>query len=222
MKTILLILAALLLSGLPLAGSSRHQTTRKTTYDLPAPCTRGGMALNEALARRRSARAFSMQALSDAQLAQLCWAAQGVTDEEGYRTAPSAGALYPIELLIATADGVGHYRPRKHQIEWRTRQDRRSTLQRHALDQTSVGAAPACFIIVANIDRSAAKYGQRAERYCMLEAGNVCQNLLLQATALGLVGVPIGAFDDANIAGDLDLRDRQRPFYLVPIGHSDE
>ncbi len=185
---------------------------------LPDPRTRGGMSLTAALVERRSVRAFSARGLSTAELGQLCWAGQGVTSEAGYRVAPSAGALYPIELFVATADGVGQYDPAKHQLVWRRAEDLRATLQEHALDQSAVGAAPACFVIVADIPRTAKKYGQRAERYCILEAGHVCQNILLQATALGLAGVPIGAFEDAKIARDLDLPESQRAYYLVPVG----
>lgn len=186
---------------------------------LPPPVA-GKMALEDAIRQRRSVRQFEAKALTRQQVAQLCWAAQGITEKDrGLRAAPSAGALYPIELYVVTPDGVGHYRPREHALEPCVEGDRRPAVREAAGDQESIGQAGACFVIAAEIARTAKKYGQRAERYCLLEAGHVAQNLLLQATALGLGGVPIGAFDDDRVAEAIRLPSGQRVLYLVPIGH---
>lgn len=185
---------------------------------LPAPQIRGTMSLEEAIAARRSVREFSDRPLTRAELGQLCWASQGLTGAER-RAAPSAGALYPIELYVVTAEGVAHYRPGEHRLEPHQAGDLRAALRRAALDQDTVTQAPACIVIAAEPARTARKYSTRAERYCLLEAGHVAQNLLLQATALGLAGVPVGAFQDEAVAAALKLPPEQRVLYLVPIGH---
>ncbi len=188
--------------------------------DLPPPVLTGSMAVEEAIARRRSVREFASTPLTLAQISQLCWAGQGITDRpRGYRAVPSAGALFPVELYIVTADGVDLYHPAGHKLERHLAGDVRPALQRAALDQEAVGHAPTCLVITAVPERSARKYGGRAERYCFIEAGHVAQNVLLQATALGLAGVPLGAFQDDEVAQVLSLPGNHRVLYLVPIGY---
>ena len=187
---------------------------------LPTPVLAGRMSLEEALAGRRSVREFTDQPLSLAQIAQLCWAGQGITDpDRGFRASPSAGALYPIELYVVTADGVDHYRPAEHAVVRIIPGDVRPALQRAALEQQPVGDAPACVVIAAVVQRCARKYARRAERYCYIEAGHVAQNILLQATTLHLGGVPIGAFEDDKVAALLKLPKSHRVLYLLPIGY---
>ncbi len=178
------------------------------------------MALAEALSGRRSWRQFSAKPLSLQQVAQLCWAAQGITDDvQGYRTTPSAGALYPITVFVVDASGVCEYEPGRHALRPARAGDLRRQLQAAALDQPCVGEAPLCLVITIAVARSASKYGSRAERYCLLEAGHLTQNVLLQATALGLAGVPVGAFEDRSVAEALGLPPSLRPVYLVPLGY---
>jgi SagB-type dehydrogenase family enzyme len=186
---------------------------------LPPPVTKGAMSLEEALAARRSVRQFAPTPLTIEQVGQLCWAAQGVTDpKRGLRTAPSAGATYPLELYVATTDGVRRYVPAGHTLERYRDKDIRSALQRAALGQGSVGEAPAVFILTAVTRRTEQKYGNRAQRYVDTEAGHAGQNILLQAVALGLGAVPVGAFDDADVAKALQLPADQTPLYLIPVG----
>ncbi len=92
-------------------------------------------------------------------------------------------------------------------------------MQEAALEQDSVGQAPACMVITAVVERTARKYGRRAQRYCFIEAGHVAQNILLQATALQLAGVPVGAFEDQKIASVLKLPQTHRVLCLLPVGH---
>jgi SagB-type dehydrogenase family enzyme len=187
---------------------------------LPAPALAGRMSLEEAIAHRRSVREFTPEPLTPAEIAQLCWAGQGVTEPgSGYRAVPSAGALFPVELYVVTAEGVDHYLPKGHRLERHLAGDRRQALQAVALHQEAVGEAPACVVIAAVVERTARKYGERAERYCLIEAGHVAQNILLQATALHLAGVPVGAFEDKDVAKVLDLPKDQRVLYLVPVGN---
>jgi len=187
---------------------------------LPAPMTVGRMSVEEAIARRRSLRQFSDRRLSVEQIAQLCWAGQGITDPvRKFRASPSAGALYPMEMYVVTAEGVDHYGPADHSLTRMIAGDIRPGLQSASFGQAPVGDAPACVVLAAVVQRSARKYRQRAERYCLLEAGHVAQNILLQATALELGGVTIGAFADAEVATLLKLPKDHSVLYLLPIGH---
>lgn len=187
---------------------------------LPPAETLGGMALTETLARRRSQREFGARRPSPAQLGQLCWAAQGITDEGGQRrTAPSAGALYPITVYVVDPDGVSAYIPQRHALRPALSGDRRPELRDAAGGQPWVGTAPVCVVLTADVGHTAGRYGARAERYCLLEAGHVAQNVLLQATALGLVGVPVGAFDEGRVSAALRLPSNLRPLYLIPLGY---
>ena len=188
---------------------------------LPRPRIKGGSSLEDNLARRRSVRSYTDQNLTIEEIGQLLWAVQGITDATwGLRSAPSAGALYPLEIFVVLPVGVYHYEPAHHQVTRTISADLRPSLQNAALGQEAIGQAPAVFIIAAVYERTAIKYGQRAARYVHLEAGHACQNLLLQATALGLAGVPIGAFYDDKVANALKFEKNITPVYLVPIGHS--
>lgn len=190
------------------------------TVRLPAPAQKGRLSFEEALARRRSVREFVPQPLTDQELSQLLWAAQGITDAAGHRTAPSAGALYPLELYVATASGFYQYEPRGHQLHRRSERDLRPTIFRAALEQESIMQAPAVFVIAAVYERTMRKYGEaRSPRYVHLEAGHAAQNLLLEAVALGLGTVPLGAFYDARVQKALALPGDHEPLYLIPVGH---
>ncbi len=187
---------------------------------LPRPQRAGGMSLAEALARRRSVREFSGRQLSWEQVGQLLWAAQGISSADGLRTAPSAGALYPLELYVATEAGLHHYQPSSHKLQGRLRTDVRPGLSRAALGQSAIAEAPAIFVIAAEYGRTARKYGAaRSSRYVQLETGHAAQNLLLEAVALGLGGVPIGAFQDEEVRRIMQLPRSQDPVYLLAIGY---
>jgi SagB-type dehydrogenase family enzyme len=187
---------------------------------LPEPSLKGAMSVEEALAARRSVRAYADRALSDEHLGQLLWAAQGITHKErGLRTAPSAGALYPIEIYVFTGDGVFHYSPHDHTLTQMKAGDQRAALATAALGQGSVRTNGAVILIAADYARTATKYGDRAKQYVDIEVGCVCQNVLLQATALGIVGVPVGAYNDADVKRVAALPDEQTPLLLVPLGY---
>ncbi len=187
---------------------------------LPPPQRSGHMSLEETLARRRSVREFTSKPLSDHQISQLVWAAQGITHAEGLRTAPSAGALYPLELYVASSAGFYLYDPQHHELQRRSSRDVRSALYEAALKQEAVRQASAVFVISAVYSRTAQKYGNaRAPRYVHMEAGHAAQNLLLEAVALGLEAVPVGAFDDAQVEKVLGLPTEEQPLYLIPAGY---
>ena len=189
---------------------------------LPSAHTTGGLSLVEAIAMRRSVRDFADQQLSNGEIAQLLWATQGETDPRGFRAAPSAGALYPLEIYLVTREGLFHYEPGGHSLTRLREDDLRDALWRVGLHQDSLRQAAAVVVMTAVIERTAVRYGERAERYVLLEAGHAAQNLLLQAVALDLAAVPIGAFDDQGVQAALSLPQDHAPIYLIPIGHPAE
>lgn len=186
---------------------------------LPTPRLTGETSLEEALATRRSVREFTDQRLTWDEVSQLLWAAQGTTDPRGLRTAPSAGALYPLEVYAVLPEGAYHYLAEQHTVEPVSEEDLREDLWQAGLEQDALRQAPAVFVIAAVYERTEAKYGERAERYVEMEAGHAAQNLLLQAVALDLGAVPIGAFHDDQVGAALGLPVDHRPLYLIPVGH---
>ena len=187
--------------------------------DLPDPRLQGARSLEEILAARRSLREFADEPLTDIEISQLLWATQGVTDPAGLRAAPSAGALYPLEVYVARSSGLYHFQPARHELTRLNDKDLRQAIHGAALAQDSLAEAPVVFVITAVYARTQAKYGARAERYVHMEAGHAAQNLLLQAAALDLGGVPIGAFNDNRVSEIVGLPKNEAPLYLIPIGH---
>lgn len=191
---------------------------------LPAPTAKGDVSVEEVLQRRRSVRDYSDGPLSLAEISQLLWAAQGITDGQGHRTAPSAGALYPLELFLVAgnvngvADGVYHYQVDRHGLAAKASNDVRAALAKAAFTQDWIESAAAIVVIAAAYERTAGKYGKRAHRYVDMEAGHAAQNLFLQAEALGLGSVVVGAFDDDQVAVAVDLPPGISPLILMPIG----
>ncbi len=214
---------AVLLLVAPLATACAREspmTTQLASVKLPSPSARSTMTLDEALDTRRSVRDFTPEALGPELVGQLLWAAQGITSTDGRRTAPSAGALYPLELYVVSGDGVFHYRPADHDLVSVSTRDVGGELAIAALDQEAVSDASIVIVIAADLARVAAKYGvERGERYALLEAGHAAQNVLLEAVALGLGAVPIGAFDDRVVSRVLGLPAALSPLYLIAIGH---
>jgi SagB-type dehydrogenase family enzyme len=209
-----------------LAGGGRHVMgeARAAALPLPPPQTTGGLAVEAAIAARRSVRRLGEETLKLAEVGQVLWAAQGLTDRRGYRAAPSAGALYPLELhLVAgSVDGLtaGTYRylPQEHALIRTVAADRREAIGEAALGQGFLRRAPALLAICALPARTAAKYGARSDRYVCLEAGHAAQNVCLQALSLGLGTVPVGAFRDEPLRSALALPGGEIPLYLMPLG----
>jgi SagB-type dehydrogenase family enzyme len=187
---------------------------------LPAPVLKGQMSLEETLVLRRSKRRFAHQSLNWEQISQLLWAAQGVTDEvNGFRTAPSAGALLPMEVYLAIEDGTYHYEPQGHEVEQTSTTDKRAEISRAAIGQPWVQEAAADIVVAAVYEKVSAVYGERAKRLIDIEAGHVAQNLHLQAVALGLGSVPIGAFNRDEVQKILALPGDHKPVYIVSVGY---
>lgn len=192
---------------------------------LPPPALTGKYSLESLLQHRRSQREFPDLALTIAQVGQLLWAAQGITHASGYRTAPSAGALYPLELYVVVGHvnglnkGIYHYQPADHTLLKTADGDVREALAGAALSQSSIEQAAAVIVFTAVIARTGKKYGKRAERYVNIEVGHAAENLYLQAESLGLATVDVGAFQDREVSRVLQLPVEHEPLLLMPIGH---
>ncbi|MCM8796286.1 MAG: SagB/ThcOx family dehydrogenase [Candidatus Omnitrophica bacterium] len=190
---------------------------------LPDPATKGKISLEEAILKRRSQRRFIARDLTFEQISQLLWAAQGITAKKGnhsLRSAPSAGALYPIEIYLLTKDGLYHYLPEGHRIEQLSSSDLRIPLANSAFGQGAIVQAPVNVVVCAVYRRVTSKYGERGRQYVDIEVGHVAQNLHLEATALGLGSVPIGAFDNSQVKKILSLGKEEEPVYIIPIGYT--
>ena len=207
-----------LLSCLLIEGSS---SMAKEEIKLPAPKLKSVMSVEEAIYKRRSKRDFLKKDLSLEQISQLCFSAQGKTEKSwGLRAAPSAGALYPLEIYLVKSDGVFHYIPEEHKLLSIVKGDRRDELAAAALGQSFIAEAPVDIVITAVYQRTRGKYGTRAERYVHIEAGHAAQNIHLQAVALGLGSVPIGAFFDEAVKSVLNLPKDHEPIYIIPVGYA--
>lgn len=191
---------------------------------LPKPRMEGPLALERALLERRSLRRCSRARLTLGEAAQLLWAAQGVTSKSGYRTAPSAGALYPLETFLCAGQvdrlgaGAYKYRPDRYDLLRLADGDARRGLADAALGQAWLREAPLTIALAGVFRRTTGRYQQRGIRYAWMEAGHAAQNILLQAAALGLGGVPVGAFDDRCVQRILRMGSEEEPLYLIPVG----
>jgi len=187
---------------------------------LPEPKVRGEVSVEEAIDARRSVRGYSSKELSLEQISQLLWACQGITDKrKALRASPSAGALYPLEIYLVKRDGIFHYIPEGHALEKVSDKDARGELAGAAYSQAFVAEAPADIIVTAVYERIMSKYGERGIRYTDMEAGHAAENVFLQAKALGLDSVAVGAFSDASVAGILGLPKDRKPLYILPVGY---
>jgi len=191
---------------------------------LPDPKLRGEISLEETLFKRRSVRDYAPRPLKLEDVSQLLWVAQGVTAEWGGRTAPSAGALYPLEsyLVVGNVENLSHgvyrYNPERHELVKVRDGDVREQLAAAALGQTCVKDGTINIVITAVYERTTWKYGERGVRYVHMEAGHAAQNIYLQATALNLGMVTVGAFHDDQIRNVLGLSQNESPLYVIPVG----
>jgi SagB-type dehydrogenase family enzyme len=196
--------------------------------ELPKPLLLGAVSLEEALNKRSSIRDYTGEPLSMKDLSQILWAAQGITRPEwGGRTTPSAGGTYPLELYVVVADrgvidlasGVYKYIPQRHTVLLVKAGDFSDELAIAALDQEWVSSASINIVIAAVFERTTERYGDRGVRYVHMEAGHADQNIYLQAAALDLGTVVIGAFHDDQVQKVASLQDNEKPLYIAPIGH---
>lgn len=200
---------------------------REKTMNLPQPERDGSVSVEQAVKQRRTTRSFAPAPLRLGALSQLLWAAQGITEPGGYkRAAPSAGALYPMDVYAVVGEdcvegleaGVYHYRPEDHAVSRVIRGDQRSGVARSALSQMWMAQAPVNLAVTAEYSRITGKYGKRGVRYAMIEAGHIGQNIFLQAEALGLKAGIVGAFRDSDLIKVLGIPGDHEPLVVMPVG----
>lgn len=196
----------------------------RDTIELPAPRMEGKMPVEAALAARRSIRRYRNDPLTLEETSQLLWSVQGITSPEGYRTAPSAGPCFPLETYLVTgtvdglAPGMYRYHPRGHRIELLFEGDIRDQLVAAAQGQRFIARAPVSLVFSACYERTTKRYGERGIRYVHMDVGHAGENLHIQAAAMGLGTVVVGAFTDAEVKRVLRLPAGEDPLYIMPVG----
>jgi SagB-type dehydrogenase family enzyme len=236
-KAIIVVIVILAVTGVafyvyyfstPTTSGSNPRVVQ-SVVNLPTPITSGQMSVETALQERRSVRTYSNQSLTLTDISQLLWAAQGITDSQNnFRTAPSGGHSYPLEVyLVAGSGGVNgletglyHYNPQKHQLEKLSGSDLRSNLSEIADGQPWVKNAPVDIVITGVYQTMFNKYGNNnvSVRFVQEEAGHVGQNIYLEATARGLATVALGSYDDAKVKVLLNLPTNESTMYIFPVG----
>jgi SagB-type dehydrogenase family enzyme len=208
---------------------------RQTVIKLPSPKVEGKVSLEETILKRRSVRRYRREPLDLSQLSQILWSAQGITGTAGMRAAPSAGATYPLEIFVVVGKqgvivreskqapqelqaGIYHYEVDSHSLSLHKLADLRPDLARATLDQEFIIEAPVDIIICALYNRTSYRYGRRGERYVHIEVGHVGENIHLQAVALGLATVEVGAFYDEEVSKVLGIEEQIKPLYIMPLG----
>jgi SagB-type dehydrogenase family enzyme len=192
------------------------------SFRLPEPRLSSKISVEEALSKRRSVRDYSEDSLGIEEISQLLWSAQGVTVKWGGRTAPSAGALYPLEIYVLAGKvkglkpGLYHYDPEKHVITKKVDGDLREKLTQASLDQDEITKAPATFVITAVYERTMKKYEERGIQYVHMEVGAAAENIYLQAETLNLGTVFMGAFEDDKVKKVLGIK--EEPLAIMPVG----
>ena len=219
-----IVMCLILSSASPGRCETMSPANSSKAIPLPEPRYAGNVSVEQAMRERRSVRSYKDAPLDMTEISQILWSAQGITSRRGFRTAPSAGALYPLELYLIAGNvknlpsGIYKYRPLDHALREIVSGDRRTDLSRAALRQGSIRKAPAVILFCAVYERTTGKYGQRGIRYVHMEVGHAAQNICLQAIALGLHTAVIGAFRDAQVRAIANLPADEEPLYFVPVG----
>ncbi|MCR4437725.1 MAG: SagB/ThcOx family dehydrogenase [bacterium] len=236
-----IFLVAGIVSVVPLAfggGKTAKQEAARmgegqAVISLPAPRFDSDCSVEKALRQRRSVRSYRPEPLTINELGQLLWAAYGITKEMplpaflrgGLRTAPSAGALYPLEIYVVVgevarlAPGIYRYESEGHALRKVSSGDSRNELAHAAWEQSFIAKAPAVLVYSAVFARTTGKYGERGRaRYVCMDLGHSAQNVYLQAEALGLGTCAVGAFDDEAVRKVMGLKSDEEPLYIMPVG----
>ena len=234
LRICIIISVTLMLLNHPGCGKSDDKVGAEPTPDnseiiqLPEPRLNSDVSLEESLYNRRSTRNYSNEPVTIQEVAQLLWAAQGITDAAGHRAAPSAVASYPLSIYIVAGnvpeimDGVYIYDPVDHSMKRSIDGDIRNELAVASMGQASVRQGAVSFVVTVDYGKMAARFGDKGERFGTLEAGHAAQKLCLQATALDLGLVTAGAIYDDQVVEVLDLPENLTPLYVIPVGRKIE
>lgn len=223
--TIIFGTALLFIMSIQITGNKPVQRYGSTdTVKLPEPKYNSKISIEKALLERRSVREYKNNSLALAEISQLLWASQGITDPRGFRTAPSAGALYPLEVYVVVGnvdnlpDGIYKYKPRGHELVLVAKGDKRDELCAAALRQASIKYSAAVIVFAAAYERTTKKYRERGIRYVHMEVGHAAQNIYLQSVSLNLGTLVVGAFNDREVKKVINMPDEEQPLYIMPVG----
>jgi SagB-type dehydrogenase family enzyme len=230
MKKFIALLLVLTLLVIMINGCTEGNATSAVGGDaveivLPQPAEDSDTSIEEALLGRRSIRDYSGEAITLEQLSQLLWAAQGITNPSGWRTAPSAGGLYPLKVYVVIGNvegvdaGIYEYEPGKHALKKIKDGDQRQSLMQAGLNQEWIGQGAIDIVITAVYEITTSKYGDRGVMYVHMEAGHATQNICLQAVGLKLGTVTVGAFENEKVQDVLGVPDDVVPLYIMPVGN---
>lgn len=210
----------------PMGAEREPKESINEKIKLPEPKYDSDISVEQALLERRSVRVYKDDPLTLTEVSQLLWAAQGITDPgKGFRTAPSAGALYPLEVYVVinntegVTKGVYKYKPPEHELVRIRNGNVRDELAVAALGQTWVGEGAIVIVFSAVYGRTTQKYGDSGIRYVHMEAGHAAQNVYLQAVSLNLGTVVVGAFKNDELRKILNMSDEEHPLYIMPVGN---
>jgi len=185
---------------------------------LPKPLLKGNKSLEECIYERESVRKYKDKVIEIEKISQILWAAQGKKGQK--RTVPSAGATYPLEIYVTLKNkGYFHYDFKNHVLKLINEEDMVNKLAEEAWNQKFIEEAYINILICADYSRTTQRYGERGIRYVYMEVGHCAQNIHLEAIALGLVSVPIGAFQDEGVKKVMNLPHNIDPLYIVPIAY---
>jgi len=221
---LIVILGAGCRNSAPPATEAQLFEAESLLVALPTPLYDSNISVEQALLERRSIREYRLEPLTLAEISQLLWAAQGITHPAGLRTAPSAGALYPLEIYLLAGNvtdlraAIYRYKPESHALILVAEGDQRPALCQAALGQSAVQDAAAVIVIAAIYERTTVKYGERGVSYVHMEVGSAAQNIYLQAVSLNLGTVFIGAFHDDEVKKVLHMAGDEQPLGLMPVG----
>jgi len=206
------------------AQYGKRSISNSSKIKLPSPRYNSDVSIEQALLKRRSVRKYKAEPLTIAEVSQLLWSAQGITNPSGFRTAPSAGALYPLEVYLVVGEvkglsqGIYKYLPKQHELLKIKDGDARRELAIAALGQSWVKDAAVDIVFAAVYERVTRKYGKRGIRYVHMEVGHAAENIYLQAVSLKLGTVVVGAFEDEKVKKILNMAESEQPLYIMPIG----
>lgn len=229
-KTLFVLISACVMTSFIIFGGTGMAQGFRTTAEpsgriaLPEPLFKGKLSTEEALQRRRSVRKYQDKPLTLQEISQLLWAAQGITGEHGKRTAPSAGALYPIQIYLVSGSvdglpaGIYRYRPKGHELLKVAEGDKRRDLSLASFGQESLREGAASVVIAAVYEWTTVKYGDRGMRYVHMEVGGVAENIYLQAVSLGIGTVFVGAYDDERVKTVVNMGEGEEPLAIMPLG----
>ena len=211
----------------PVRTDSQDILNKEVTVHLAAPVFDGNISVERAIKQRRTVRSYAGKPVTLPLLSRVLWAAQGITEDGGFkRAAPSGGALYPIDVYAAVGrrgvqglkEAVYRYDPPRHALEKQSEGDAREGIARAALRQMWAARAPVILVLTAEYRRITVKYGERGKRYAMIEVGHIGENIFLQCNALGLSAGIIGAFDDHEVGRAIGAGKSHEPLIIMPVG----